>query len=72
MFGFGLMQYSWYRWLRCVGGSRSFKKVNAFGTATTYVIIKGKELDQILEGFLKDGFVEEWPVTPRQNRNNFR
>lgn len=60
---FSLMKYPWYRWLRVLGGSRSFKKINEFGKDTTYAIIKGKELDVVVKELLAQGFVEEWAAS---------
>lgn len=57
---FSLMQYPWYRWLRVLGGSRSFKKINKFGMEDTYAIIKGQKVEKVVEELLKQGFVEEW------------
>lgn len=64
MFGFSMMRFPWYRWLRVLGGSRSFKKINTFGKDTTYAIIKGQELGAVVKELEAQGFVEEWPASP--------
>lgn len=71
MLGFSLMKYPWYRWFRCLCGSRSFKKINPYGTDTTFAIIKGQKLDVVVEKLLSDGFVEEWPLNPDGPRRKF-
>jgi hypothetical protein len=68
---FSLMRYPWYRWIRCLFGSRSFKKINEFGNDTTYCIIKGQKVEKVVEKLLADGFVEEWPMNPDGPRRQF-
>lgn len=60
---FSLMKYPWYRWIRVLGGSRSFKKVNRLGMDTTYAIIKGQKVEKVVEALLEQGFVEEWAAS---------
>lgn len=71
MLGFSMMRYPWYRWLRCLGGSRSFKKINEFGKDTTYCIIKGQEVGAVVKELEAQGFVEEWAASDLP-RNRFR
>lgn len=69
---FSLMKYPWYRWIRVLGGSRSFKKINPFGMDTTYAIIKGQKLDAVVKELEAQGFVEEWAASDLQrNRSEF-
>lgn len=67
---FSMMRFPWYRWLRCLGGSRSFKKVNEYPQINTYCIIKGQKVAKVVEALLEQGFVEEWPASDLP-RNRF-
>lgn len=67
---FSMMRFPWYRWLRCLGGSRSFKKVNEYPKPTTYVILKGQQVGKVVEALSEMGFVEEWAASDLP-RNRF-
>lgn len=57
-----MVKYKWYRLLRVFfGGYRSFIKVND-KNEKVYIMVKGPELNVIVEKFISDGYVEEWPI----------
>lgn len=56
-----MLKYKWYRLIRVIFGARSFVKYKDSNDAT-YVLVKGKDLDKVVERFTEDGFIEEWPI----------
>jgi hypothetical protein len=61
-----MIKYKYYRMIQVILGSRSFVKTNQDGTKT-YLLIKGPQINAIIEKWIADGYIEEWPLDARSN-----
>lgn len=58
-----MLRFKFYRWLKVMFGARSFileKDVNGV-KQTSYLLINGNKMDNLIENYISDGWVEEWP-----------